>query len=66
MRFFIQKERLIKSVQDVIKAVAVRTTIPILIGIKIDADENGVSLTGSDSDISIRSFIPKEENDENS
>ena len=64
MRFFIQKERLIKSVQDVIKAVAVRTTIPILIGIKIDADENGVSLTGSDSDISIRSFIPKEENDE--
>ena len=52
MKFFIQKDRLAKSVQDVLKAVAVRTTIPILIGIKIDADESGVALTGSDSDIS--------------
>jgi DNA polymerase-3 subunit beta len=63
MKFFIQKERLTKSVQDVLKAVASRTTIPILIGIKIDATENGVALTGSDSDISIKSFIPKEEDD---
>lgn len=63
MKFFIQKERLTKSVQDVMKAVASRTTIPILIGIKIDATDEGVVLTGSNSDISIQSFIPKEEND---
>ena len=63
MKFFIQKDRLTKSVQDVLKAVASRTTIPILIGIKIDATDNGVALTGSDSDISIKSFIPKEEDD---
>lgn len=64
MKFFIQKERLAKSVQDVMKAVASRTTIPILVGIKIEANELGVSLTGSDSDISIKSFIPKEEEDQ--
>jgi len=62
MKFLIQKERLSSSIQDVIKAVASRTTIPILIGIKIDATDEGVALTGSNSDISIKSFIPKEEN----
>ena len=43
------------------KAVTSRTTIPILTGIKIVATSEGVTLTGSDSDISIESFIPKEE-----
>jgi DNA polymerase-3 subunit beta len=44
------------------KAVSSRTTIPILTGIKIVANTEGVTLTGSDSDISIESFIPSEEN----
>jgi DNA polymerase-3 subunit beta len=61
MRFVIQRDRLVQSVQDVMKAVTSRTTIPILTGIKIVASEEGVALTGSDSDISIESFIPKEE-----
>jgi DNA polymerase-3 subunit beta len=43
------------------KAVSSRTTIPILTGIKIVATSEGVTLTGSDSDISIESFIPAEE-----
>ena len=63
MKFFIQKDRLIDAVSDVLKAVASRTTIPILVGIKLDATSEGVYLTGSDSDISIKSFIPKEEED---
>ncbi|GLB58972.1 DNA polymerase III subunit beta [Cytobacillus sp. NCCP-133] len=62
MKFVIQRDRLVQSVQDVMKAVTSRTTIPILTGIKIVASEEGVTLTGSDSDISIESFIPKEEN----
>ena len=45
------------------KAVSSRTTIPILTGIKIVASDEGVTLTGSDSDISIECFIPSEEND---
>lgn len=61
MRFIIQRDRLVQSVQDVMKAVTSRTTIPILTGIKIVASNEGVTLTGSDSDISIESFIPKEE-----
>ena len=61
MKFSIQRERLVESVQDVMKAVTSRTTIPILTGIKITAAEQGVTLTGSDSDISIESFIPREE-----
>ncbi|MGC9932817.1 DNA polymerase III subunit beta [Priestia aryabhattai] len=61
MKFIIQKDYLVQSVQDVMKAVSSRTTIPILTGIKIVATEEGVTLTGSDSDISIESFIPSEE-----
>ncbi len=64
MKFIIQKENLVQSVQDVMKAITSRTTIPILTGIKIVASEEGVTLTGSDSDISIESFIPKEENEQ--
>jgi len=63
MKFIIQKDNLVQGVQDVMKAITSRTTIPILTGIKIVATEEGVTLTGSDSDISIESFIPKEEND---
>ena len=63
MNFIIQRDHLVQSVQDVMKAVSSRTTIPILTGIKIVATEEGVTLTGSDSDVSIESFIPKEEED---
>ncbi|MGM7684016.1 DNA polymerase III subunit beta [Cytobacillus sp. Hm23] len=63
MKFIIQRDYLLRSVQDVMKAVSSRTTIPILTGIKIVANENGVTLTGSDSDISIESFIPLEHKD---
>lgn len=61
MKFSIQRDYLVQSVQDVLKAVSTRTTIPILTGIKIVANQDGVTLTGSDSDISIESFIPIEE-----
>jgi len=61
MKFIIAKDALVQSVQDVMKAVSSRTTIPILTGIKIVATDEGVTLTGSDSDVSIESFIPVEE-----
>jgi DNA polymerase III subunit beta len=48
------------AIQHVSKAVASRTTIPILSGIKLDANFGGVTLTASDTDISIQSFIPLE------
>ncbi|SDZ95449.1 DNA polymerase-3 subunit beta [Thalassobacillus cyri] len=61
MKFIIQREQLMESVQNVMKAISSRTTIPILTGMKLEASEQGVKLTGSDSDISIESFIPAEE-----
>lgn len=61
MRFVIQRDLLMDSIQHVMKAISSRVTIPILTGIKIEATTAGIKLTGSDSDISIESFIPKEE-----
>ncbi|WP_026908476.1 DNA polymerase III subunit beta [Paucisalibacillus globulus] len=62
MKFTIQRDLLIDSVQDVMKAISSRTAIPILTGMKIEVRHHGITLTGSDSDISIESYIPAEEN----
>ncbi|WP_173918074.1 DNA polymerase III subunit beta [Halobacillus sp. Marseille-Q1614] len=61
MKFTIQRDQLMESVQNVMKAISSRTTIPILTGIKVEATTEGVKLTGSDSDITIESYIPAEE-----
>lgn len=60
MKFVVQRDPLLKSVQDVMKAISSRTAIPILTGMKIEAKQNGIVLTGSDSDISIESHIQAE------
>ncbi|MFC5469433.1 DNA polymerase III subunit beta [Cohnella suwonensis] len=60
MKLTILRGELNEAIQHVSKAVASRTTIPILSGIKIDASYSGVTLTASDTDISIQSFIPLE------
>lgn len=61
MKFIIQRNKLMASIQDVMKAISARAAIPILTGMKIEANERGITLTGSDSNISIQSFIPAEE-----
>jgi DNA polymerase III, beta subunit len=63
MKLTILRGELNEAIQHVSKAVASRTTIPILSGIKVDAGYNGVTLTASDTDISIQSFIPLETQD---
>ncbi|WP_372637618.1 DNA polymerase III subunit beta [Cohnella sp.] len=60
MKFTILRNELNEAIQHVSKAVASRATIPILSGIKIDAGFSGITLTASDTDISIQSFIPLE------
>jgi DNA polymerase-3 subunit beta len=65
MKFTILKDHLNESISHVSKAVSNRTTIPILTGIKIDAHATGVTLTASDTDISIQSFTPLETGDVN-
>ncbi|ENH98452.1 DNA polymerase III subunit beta [Gracilibacillus halophilus YIM-C55.5] len=61
MKIVINQDKLINSIQNVTKAISSKTAIPILAGLKIQADHEGVTLTGSNSDITIESFIPKEE-----
>lgn len=58
MKFTIQRTQLNESIQHVSKAISSRTTIPILSGIKIEANATGATLTASDTDISIQAFIP--------
>jgi DNA polymerase-3 subunit beta len=60
LKLTILRHDLNEAIQNVSKAVSSRTTIPILGGIKIDATFTGVTLTASDTDISIQSFIPLE------
>ncbi|SEQ07480.1 DNA polymerase III subunit beta [Piscibacillus halophilus] len=61
MKILIEREPLMNSIQNVMKAISSKTTIPILSGIKLEANDQGVKLTGSNSDITIESIIPVEE-----
>lgn len=60
MKFEIVRDELLDALNDVMKAISSKTAIPILSGIKIDVDHKGISMTGSDSDITICTFIPVE------
>lgn len=64
MKTIINRNVLVKSVNDVMKAISSKTTIPALTGIKIEATTEGITLKGSDSDISIATFIPLEQGEE--
>jgi len=64
MKFVINRDRFMASIQDVMKAISARVAIPILTGMKLEVRQHGITLTGSDSDISIESFIPTEEDEQ--
>lgn len=63
MRIRVLKHELNESIQHVNKAISSRTTIPILTGIKIEVNYQGMTLTASDTDISIQAFIPVEDSE---
>ncbi|HEC2214906.1 TPA: DNA polymerase III subunit beta, partial [Staphylococcus delphini] len=58
--FSIQRDYFITQLNDTLKAISPRATLPILTGIKIDATNEGIVLTGSDSEISIEITIPNQ------
>lgn len=64
MKFEILRDQLLDALNDVMKAISQKVAIPILTGIKIEVDQNGMTMTGSDSDITIRTFIPAEKDGE--
>ena len=61
MKFIIKQEKLLESLNHASKAISPRNLIPILTGIKFDLTEEGLYLSASDTDISIRCFIDKKD-----
>lgn len=61
MNFIIKKELLLENLNNVSKAISNKNIIPILGGVKLDLSEEGLYLTCSDNEITIRSFIEKKD-----
>ena len=60
MKLIIKKNILLENLLNTSKAISSRNLIPILTGIKFDLENDGLYLSASDSDISIRTFIPRD------
>lgn len=59
MKFIIKKNILLENLLNTAKAISNKNLIPILTGIKFELNDEGLYLSASDSDISIRTFIEK-------
>ena len=58
MKFSINKNTILNELINVSRAISTRNIIPILNGIKFELTSEGLYLTASDSDLTIKSFIP--------
>ena len=58
MKIKIKKDLLLENLNKVSKATSTKNLIPILSGIKFDLTKEGLTLTASDNDITIQTFIP--------
>ena len=63
MKLKIKKDLLLENLNKVSKAISTKNLIPILGGIKFDLSNEGLTLTASDNDITIRTFIPVNKED---
>jgi len=61
MKIKINRQALISKLNHVTRALPAKTTLQILTGIKFVTTEDGISLTGSDSDITIKTSLPLEQ-----
>jgi len=64
MKFVIKRNILLENLNHTSKAISSKNLIPILTGIKFDLKEEGLYLSASDTDISIRCLIEKNEIEE--
>lgn len=58
MRFTIRREELLKGLSIASRAVASKVAVAVLANLKIELNENGLFITGSNYDLTIRTFIP--------
>lgn len=61
MKIIIKKDILLDNLNKVSKAISTKNLVPALAGVKFDLKEDGLTLTASDNDITIQTFIPKDE-----
>ena len=64
MKFIIKQEILLENLLHTSRAISPRNLIPILTGIKFELNEDGLYLSASDTDISIRCLIPTKDIEE--
>ena len=63
MKLIIKKDILLENLTNTAKAISTKNLIPILTGIKFDLTKEGLTLTASDNDITIQTFIPADNKD---
>lgn len=63
MKFTISRTAFTKALNTVSRAISTKTTIPILTGLKLQATQSGLILTGSDADISIETTLKSDDPD---
>lgn len=61
MKFTIDKSVILESLMNVARAISAKNVIPVLNGIKFEMTEEGLYLTASDSELTIKSFIDKKD-----
>lgn len=64
MKLTIKKELLLEALNKVSKAISTKNLIPVLAGIKFDLKKNKLTLTASDNDITIQTFIIASKDDD--
>ena len=61
MKLTIKKDLLLDALNKVSKAISTKNLIPVLAGIKFELKKKKLTLTASDNDITIQTFLPKED-----
>lgn len=65
MEFTVSNSSFANAVSEINKVISSKSVIPILSGIKIEANQNGLKLTGSNSDVFLEMLIPLRTEGEN-
>ena len=60
MKFTIEKNIILENLNNVAKAISIKNVIPVLNGIKFELNEDGLYLTASDTDLTIKTFIKRD------
>ena len=63
MRFTIKREEFLKGLMTASRAVASKVAVAVLANLKIELDENGLFITGSNYDLTIKTLVPYKDRD---